>query len=120
MTALLVAIGSAMGGVGRYLVSRALNASGGMPYGTLAVNLAGSLAIGVLSGWLARHGGGHAAEIRAFAVIGICGGFTTFSTFSNETFRLLENSQWAMLAAYVAITLVGGLFAVWLGYLVAR
>ena len=105
MTVVYVAVGSALGGACRYFVSILLNSPSGFPWGTLGVNVLGSLAIGLLSGWLA-HGAGNAAAIRAFAVIGFCGGFTTFSTFSNEAFRMMEQSQWGMLTA----TLVGMLF----------
>ena len=119
MTAVYVAVGSALGGVCRYFVSLALNSPSGFPWGTLGVNVLGSLAIGALSGWLAQ-GTGNVAAIRAFAVVGFCGGFTTFSTFSNETFRMLENAQWGMLAGYVAASLVAGFVAVALGYLVSR
>ena len=119
MTIVLVALGSALGGVCRYLVSPVLNGSGGFPYGTLAVNVVGSLAIGALTGWLA-HGAGNAAALRAFAVVGFCGGFTTFSTFSNETFRMLENGQFGQLSLYVALSLLAGVAAVALGAALAR
>ena len=119
LTALLVAFGSALGGVCRYFVSLALNSQTGFPWGTLGVNVIGSLAIGALSGWLA-HGTDHAAAIRAFAVVGFCGGFTTFSTFSNEALRMMEGSQWGLFAAYVTASLTAGLAAVWLGYLISR
>ena len=119
MIVVLVALGSALGGVCRYLVSLALNGSGCFPYGTLAVNVVGSLAIGALTGWLA-HGAGCAAAVRAFAVVGFCGGFTTFSTFSNETFRMLEYGQFGLLSLYVALSLLAGLAAVALGVALAR
>jgi len=119
MTALYVAAGSALGGVCRYFVSAALNAPTGFPWGTLAVNVVGSLLLGLVSGLLA-HASDNAAAVRAFAVFGFCGGFTTFSTFSNEAFRMLESSQWLMLATYVGTSLVAGIGAVLLGYLVAR
>ena len=119
MTVIYVAAGSALGGVCRYLVSALLNSPAGFPWGTLGVNVLGSLAIGLLSGWLA-HGTGNAAAIRAFAVIGFCGGFTTFSTFSNEAFRMMEQSQWGMLAGYVAASLLAGFAAVELGYLISK
>lgn len=118
MDIVYVALGSALGGVCRYLLSLALNAPKGFPWGTFAVNVLGALAIGLLSGWLAK--GGHAAEIRLFAVAGFCGGFTTFSTFSNEAFRMLENAQWGQAAAYVAGSLAAGLAAVALGYGLSR
>lgn len=119
MTIVLVALGSALGGVCRSLVSLCLNSSDGFPWGTLGVNVIGSLAIGALSGWLA-HGFGNAAAVRAFAVVGFCGGFTTFSTFSNEAFRMLENGQFWMAALYVGSSLLAGILAVWFGYVLAR
>ena len=118
MNVLYVALGSALGGVCRYLVSLALNAPKGFPWGTFAVNVAGALAIGLLSGWLAR--GEHAAAIRLVAVVGFCGGFTTFSTFSNEAFKMLESAQWGQAAIYVLGSVLAGLAAVALGYLVSR
>lgn len=87
--------------------------------GTLGVNVLGSLAIGVLSGLLAR-GSVHAEAIRAFAVVGFCGGFTTFSTFSNETFRLFEAGRYGFTALYVALSVLGGLAAVMAGYALSR
>ena len=83
------------------------------------MNVLGSLAIGLLSGWLA-HGTGNAAAIRAFAVVGFCGGFTTFSTFSSETFRMLENNQWLSAAGYVGISVAAGLVAVFVGYWLSK
>ena len=119
LTFLWVALGSAAGGVLRYAVSLLLATGGFFPWGTLAVNVLGSLAIGVLSGFLAR-GGAHVEAIRAFAVVGVCGGFTTFSTFSNEMFRLFESGRYALLAAYVAASLLGGFLAVLTGYALSR
>lgn len=114
-----VALGSALGGVLRYALSLLLNPVSGFPWGTFAVNVIGSLAIGVLSGWIAGFSG-NAAAIRAFAVVGFCGGFTTFSTFSNESFRMLENGQWFMLSVYLIGSVAAGLAAVWLGYQLTR
>jgi len=119
MTALYVALGSALGGICRYFVSAFLNAPTGFPWGTLTVNAAGSLLLGLASGLLA-HVSGNVAAVRAFAVIGFCGGFTTFSTFSNEAVRMLESSQWLMFAAYVGTSLLAGIGAVMLGYVVSR
>ena len=119
MTALLVAIGSALGGVSRYWLSSLMNSYAGFPWGTFSVNVLGSLAIGVLSGWLA-HSTGNVAAIRAFAIVGFCGGFTTFSTFSNESFRMLENGQFGIMSLYVLGSVAAGLAAVWIGYLISR
>ena len=120
MKILLVAVGSGLGGVLRYLVPCWIGAAKGFPWATLTVNVVGSLLIGLLSGLLARHGGSSAESIRAFAVVGFCGGFTTFSTFSNETFRLIESSQWLSAVAYVSLSILAGLAAVFLGYWISR
>lgn len=114
-----MALGSALGGGARYAVSCLLNPVSGFPAGTFAVNTAGSLAIGALSGWLA-HCSGNASAIRAFAVVGFCGGFTTFSTFSNESFRMLESGHFGLLAIYALGSVAAGLAAVWLGYTLAK
>ena len=120
MKILLVAIGSGLGGVLRYLVPCWIGAPRGFPWATLTVNVVGSLLIGLLSGHLARHGGSSADSIRAFAVVGFCGGFTTFSTFSNETFRMLENNQWLSAAGYVGLSVAAGLVAVFVGYWLSK
>ena len=120
MKILLVALGSGLGGVLRYLVPCWFGAAKGFPWATLAVNVVGSLLIGLLSGLLARHGGSSAESVRAFAIVGFCGGFTTFSTFSNETFRLIESNQGLSAAAYVGLSVVAGLVAVFLGYGISK
>ena len=119
---LLVAAGSAIGGVLRYLLPLLLKAPKGFPWATLSINVVGSLLIGFLSGVLARHFAGSATGegLRAFVLVGFCGGFTTFSTFSNETFHLLENGQGWAAAAYAATSVAAGLFAVALGCGMAR
>ena len=120
MKILLVAVGSGLGGVLRYLVPCWIGAAKGFPWATLTVNVVGSLLIGLLSGLLARHGGSSAEAIRAFAVVGFGGGFTTFSTFSNETFRLMENGQWGFAVVYVGTSVTAGLGAVALGWWLTR
>ena len=120
MKILLVAVGSGLGGVLRYLVPCWIGAAKGFPWATLTVNVVGSLLIGILSGLLARQGGSSAESIRCFAVVGFCGGFTTFSTFSNETFRMLENGLWLSAAGYVGISVAAGLIAVFVGYLISK
>ena len=120
MKVLLVAVGSGLGGVLRYLVPCWIGAAKGFPWATLTVNVVGSLLIGLLSGLLVRHGGSSAESIRCFAVVGFCGGFTTFSTFSNETFRLMENGQWGFAVVYVGTSVAAGLGAVALGWWLTR
>jgi CrcB protein len=115
---LLVAAGGALGSVLRALVSRALPA-GALPWGTVAVNIAGSLLIGWLMGRLGATGSG---DLRAhsFWVAGVCGGFTTFSAFSWQTFEQLHRGQWGAAIANVLVSVVVCLAAAWLGWRIAR
>lgn len=115
MAVLYVALGSALGGVCRFVVSRALNGQGLFPWGTLGVNVAGSLLIGLLGGFLAKWSGSASAAVRLFAVVGFCGGFTTFSTFSNEAMTFLQRGQFGLCCCYVVVSVLAGLLAVWVG-----
>jgi CrcB protein len=89
------------------------------PYGTLFVNLSGCLVIGLLS-QLAETRGVFTPEARAFVFIGILGGYTTFSTFGNETFNLFRDGQNAYAFANLAGQIVLGIAAVWLGRVIAH
>jgi CrcB protein len=119
---LWVALGGALGSVARYAVSlgavRWLGA--GFPWGTLLVNVAGSFAIGLLAA-LATADGRPAlgADARAFVMIGILGGFTTFSSFSLETLTLARTGALGAAAANVGLSLVLCLAGVSLGFLAA-
>lgn len=118
MNFLLVALGGALGAVARYgLVLLVRPHSPGWPLGTLVVNLIGCLAIGVIGG-AGQHVLSPRADSRvwAFAVIGILGGFTTFSSFGLETVELVEEGRMASAAAYIALSNVVGLGFAWLGY----
>lgn len=118
---LWVALGSAVGGVARAWLSQIIPMAKGFPWATLSINVAGSLMIGLFSGVIARLADdGLAPSLRALLVVGLCGGFTTFSTFSNETFRLLESSHFLSAAAYVLASVLGGLLAVCLGQFLSR
>ena len=75
------------------------------PWGTLFVNVAGSFAMGLLVGWLARHGAG-GESVRLLLGVGVLGGFTTFSSFSMEFALFVERGQIGMAALYVAVTLL--------------
>jgi len=110
-----VACGGALGSLSRYVVGviagRLLGSA--FPWGTLFINIVGSFAIGVLVEIFALRWS--ASEFtRVFLTIGICGGFTTFSTFSLDTFLLLERGDYAAVGAYAVgsvVLAVGGLFA---------
>jgi CrcB protein len=113
---LLVAIGGAIGSVCRYLLSGINVAS--WPWGTFAVNILGSLFIGLLVGLVSK--GIVSPEIKLLLVTGFCGGFTTFSTFMNE--NLLLGRDGAMLSAvlYTLASLALGLIAVIIGYQIVK
>jgi len=118
---LAVGIGGFIGSVLRYLVSgyvQQLSQSIAFPYGTLAVNVVGCFIIGFLS-QLADARGVFTAESRAFVFIGILGGFTTFSTFGNETLNFLREAENFPALVNVGAHLLLGLGAVWLGRNVA-
>ena len=114
MTVLLVALGAAVGAPLRYLTDRALRSRSDFPLGTLAVNVAGSLLLGVLVGlpvpspWSALLG------------TGFCGALTTYSTFSWETLALARRGARPAAVAYVLVSVLAGLGAAHLGTLLAR
>ena len=103
---LVVGSGSFLGGAARYLVSLAMkNASKGFPWATLIVNVAGCFLIGLLWGWLSRTSQME-GNLALFLTVGICGGFTTFSTFSKEALMLLQNGNVWGFVGYVLASVV--------------
>ena len=119
---LLIGTGGFLGSVSRYLLSTAIyRLSNGFlfPFGTLAVNLIGCLAIGFLAG-LAEFRGLLSAEMRMFLLIGVLGGFTTFSTFGYETFQLLRDGQGQFAVTNICLSVVLGIVGVWGGFALAR
>ena len=116
-----VAAGSALGGVGRYLIGEALPVRGGLgfPVATLTVNVVGCFAAGFIA-HLALTQSDFSPTTRAFLLTGICGGFTTFSAFSLETVRMVEAGASGRAAGYVALSLLLGVFAVVGGLSMAR
>lgn len=116
-----IAFGSALGGVVRYLLGGWIQGRVGpdFPIGTLVINVTGSFLLGLLY----RYAADSAAitpEVRGMLTIGICGGYTTFSTFSYETVRLLEDGEFARAGAYVALSVVVSIAAVFLGIVAGR
>jgi CrcB protein len=116
MSILLVALGGATGSVLRFLLGTAVQRAGStaFPIGTLAVNLIGCFAIGVLLRLTERHDAGGA--IRSLLVVGFCGGFTTFSAFSAETLALLSAGDVGKGVAYILASVVGCLLATVAGW----
>lgn len=121
-----VAAGGAVGSVLRYQIGRAVSNLAGpanaFPWGTLAVNIAGSLAMGVLVGWLARGNANpqSAEPLRLLVGVGLLGGFTTFSAFSSELVAMLHRGQAGMAAGYAAASLIAGMAAVIIGLVAAQ
>ena len=119
---LLVGAGGFAGSVLRYLASgwaQQLTRSAAFPYGTLAVNVIGCFGIGFLS-QLAEARGVFTPEIRVFTFVGLLGGFTTFSTFGNETMNLLLDGEQLPALANLGAQIVLGLGAVWAGRALAH
>jgi len=117
-----VALGGALGTVGRYALSYVVSSHFGetFPWGTLIINVTGSFAIGFF-GTLTDSDGALlvSSEFRNFFMIGICGGYTTFSSFSLQTLRLVQDGQWFSAGGNVIGSNVGCLVAVWLGHVCA-
>ncbi|HEU4584592.1 MAG TPA: fluoride efflux transporter CrcB [Gemmatimonadaceae bacterium] len=116
-----VALGSALGGVSRFLLSTAIQQKAGtvFPIGTLVVNISGSLLLGFLMSY-ALSTTAISPEVRGLLTTGFCGGYTTFSTFSYETMMLIEEGELGRAAVYVLASVVVSLIAVYLGITAAR
>ncbi|MBA0914927.1 MAG: fluoride efflux transporter CrcB [Nitrospira sp.] len=118
---LLIGAGGFLGSILRYLMSgfaQSLSQSTVFPYGTLAVNMLGCLCIGFLSR-LCTSSALISADTQAFLVVGILGGFTTFSAFGNETMNLIREGEAALALLNVGAQVLLGLGAVWFGYTLA-
>ena len=117
----LVALGGALGSVSRFLLGpalqRAFNAT--FPVGTLFINILGSMILGFIMR-LTVEGVNVTPEARAFIAIGFCGGFTTFSTFSYEAMRLLEDGEGSRAALYILASVLLSLGAAFVGLVAAR
>ena len=111
-----VAVGSVIGGVSRFLLQQFIQrrVESTFPYGTLVVNLLGCFIIGIVVG-LADRGNLMSPQTRIFWATGICGGFTTFSSFINENQSMLLDGELLNTFAYISISIVAGLTATALG-----
>lgn len=125
MSTLHVAVGGAIGSVLRYQSGRWMTAWLGpqamtmFPWATLAVNAVGSLLMGLLAGWLARHGSG-GDPFRLLLGVGLLGGFTTFSAFSLELVLLIERGQYLFAALYLILSVALGVSGLLFGLTVMR
>ena len=117
-----IAVGSALGGVARYWCSGVVARAFGefFPWGTLIVNVAGSFVIGIFNTLTAPDGSllvGSTA--RQFVMVGICGGYTTFSSFSLQTLNLARDGEWLAVGMNVMLSVALCLISVWLGHIAA-
>lgn len=116
-----VAIGSAIGGMSRFWVSRAVAESVGekFPWGTIVINITGSFVISTLAALTLPEGRLNTSRILAtqLVMIGVCGGYTTFSSFSLQTLNLAREGQWLWAGGNVLISVVACLIAAWLGFM---
>ena len=120
-TIIYVATGSAIGGVGRFLLQQFIQkrADSLFPYGTLFVNILGCFIIGIVAG-LADKGNLLSPQGRIFLAAGFCGGFTTFSSFISENHSMLRNGELLNTFTYMSVSIVIGLAATALGVLLIK
>ena len=116
---LCVFLGGGAGSICRYVIgSYLLKAqTGGFPWGTLTANVLGCLLIGLLLGWFERRGAGLG---QLLLVTGFCGGFTTFSTFSNETVQFLRQGATGVALCYAGVSIGAGLLLCTAGYCLVK
>lgn len=117
----LVMLGGAIGAGARHLTGRAALAlwGPGFPWGTLIVNLAGGLAMGLLAGWLAARASGDEA-LRYLLGVGVLGGYTTFSAFSLETATMLQRGDHGTALLYILASVAGSIIALFAGLQIVR
>ena len=114
---LTVALGGGFGAWLRYVVGR-LVPLGGFPWATLTVNIAGSFAMGLLVGWLARHDAGE--SWRLLLGVGLLGGFTTFSAFSLELVNMIESGDAGLAGTYALVSVIAGVAGLFAGLMMMR
>jgi CrcB protein len=120
---LLVFVGAGLGGVLRHVIAMAAARALGndFPYGIFFINVTGSFVMGLLVGWLAfRAGEGWTRQAQLFVATGVLGGYTTFSTFSLDSFRLIERGQITLATLYIVGSVVVGIVGLWAGLALVR
>ena len=118
---MIVGVGGFIGTVIRFLISRyfQIHYTSVFPWSTFLVNIIGCFLIGIIFG-ISEKGDFLSPEVRLFLTVGICGGFTTFSTFSNDAFLLLRQQEWIRFASYTSFSFFLGLLAVYFGRLTLK
>lgn len=120
-TIIFVAIGGAIGSVLRYLTSVLVNKywANQFPLATFIANILGCFAMGVLMGILEKNNWAN-GNLKWLLISGFCGGFTTFSTFGFENYSFFQNNNSLLAFSYIGLSIIVGIFAVWLGLFVAK
>ena len=121
MSSVAVAVGGAIGSLARFWLAELFVALGrsAFPWATLLANVSGSMLIGVIAALTGPDGRLLVApELRLFWMVGICGGYTTFSSFSLQTLTLAQGVEWSRAAMNIGLSVILCLVAVWLGYMI--
>lgn len=123
-SSLLVILGGGLGSWLRFAVARLIGAPmsiAAFPWATLTVNVLGSFAMGLLAGWLAKHGDTNGGENwRLLLGVGVLGGFTTFSAFSLDTALMIERGLWSVAIGYALVSVIGSVIALFGGLYLVR
>ncbi len=116
-----IAVGAAAGGVSRFYLGSAIQQrlGAGFPWGTLVINVTGSLLLGFLIRYTLATPG-VSTEMRALITIGFCGGYTTFSTYTYETVVMIEDGELGRASAYAVVSVLVALVATFCGFALAR
>ena len=119
---LLVGAGGCAGSMARYATVMAFEKrlNSAFPYGTFCVNIAGSFLLGFILAWIAARTDTHNEPWKLLLGTGFCGGFTTFSAFTAENAALLDQKLASTALLYIALSVAGGLVAVWIGFALSR
>lgn len=120
-TIFYIALGGGLGSVLRYLTTVVMNKyiQATFPYATFVTNIIGCLLIGLFFGYLEKQNA-VSQDLKFFLITGLCGGYTTFSTFSNENVQLLQNNQILAAFLYISLSVFLGLMATWTGLIIAK
>ena len=118
MTWLMVALGGALGSMGRFGLAQALARLDAFPFVTLLVNVLGSLVLGICAGLFGMEEKNR--SVGLFLMVGFCGGFTTFSTFSLETLELMQQQAWLKAGGNMLLSVALCLLGTWLGFLLGQ